>query len=109
MFTFLGMECVRRFRTARAEERAASDGCPGCGGVDIDIDTTSPTPTRPRRWYVYRAPERSYLGPVWAPSQVQAAGLAQRKYGHKAGPGGLVVSDQPPDNPPPAARKECQP
>lgn len=30
------LECGRRL-TLRAAEKAASDGCPGCGGVDIDI------------------------------------------------------------------------
>jgi predicted nucleic acid-binding Zn-ribbon protein len=37
--TFRCMECGRRFRTVRAAERAANEGCPKCGGVDIDIDT----------------------------------------------------------------------
>jgi hypothetical protein len=32
------MECGKKFRTTKAAERAANDGCPGCGGVDIDID-----------------------------------------------------------------------
>jgi len=31
-------ECGRKFRTVKAAERAAYHGCPGCGGVDIDID-----------------------------------------------------------------------
>jgi DNA-directed RNA polymerase subunit RPC12/RpoP len=35
--TFKCMECGRKFRTARAAERAANNGCPKCGGVDIDI------------------------------------------------------------------------
>lgn len=30
-------ECGRRFRTAKAAERASNNGCPGCGGVDIDL------------------------------------------------------------------------
>jgi hypothetical protein len=32
------LECGRKFRTANAAERAANNGCPGCGGVDIDLD-----------------------------------------------------------------------
>lgn len=31
-------ECGRKFRTVQAAERAASDGCPNCGGVDVDVD-----------------------------------------------------------------------
>lgn len=38
---FKCLECGRRFRTVKAAERAASEGCPDCGGVDIDIDTDS--------------------------------------------------------------------
>jgi predicted nucleic acid-binding Zn-ribbon protein len=35
MFTCL--ECGKRFRSVQAAERAALDGCPRCGGVDIDV------------------------------------------------------------------------
>jgi predicted nucleic acid-binding Zn-ribbon protein len=38
-FTWQCMECGRTFRTVAAAERAASDGCPNCGGVDVDIAT----------------------------------------------------------------------
>lgn len=31
------LECGRRFKTATAAERAMSEGCPGCGGSDIDL------------------------------------------------------------------------
>jgi len=31
-------ECGRRFKTTGAAEKAALEGCPGCGGVDIDLD-----------------------------------------------------------------------
>jgi len=42
------LECGRKFRTANAAERAANNGCPGCGGVDIDLDVkTPPTIFRP--------------------------------------------------------------
>jgi hypothetical protein len=32
------LECGRKFRTTNAAERAANNGCTGCGGVDIDLD-----------------------------------------------------------------------
>jgi hypothetical protein len=32
------LECGRKFPTTNAAERAANNGCPGCGGVDIDLD-----------------------------------------------------------------------
>lgn len=34
---FACLECGRKFRSGRAAERAADRGCPGCGGVDIDL------------------------------------------------------------------------
>lgn len=44
---FKCMECGRKFKTAKAAERAAfgDRGCPGCGGSDIDLDPG--TKTRP--------------------------------------------------------------
>lgn len=36
---FACLECGRGFRTTRAAERAAWNGCPGCGGSDIDLAT----------------------------------------------------------------------
>jgi predicted nucleic acid-binding Zn-ribbon protein len=30
-------ECGRRFRSVAAAERASMNGCPKCGGVDIDL------------------------------------------------------------------------
>ncbi len=30
-------ECGRKFATTASAERAANDGCPRCGGVDIDL------------------------------------------------------------------------
>jgi predicted nucleic acid-binding Zn-ribbon protein len=36
------MECGKKFATVKAAEYAAQDGCPKCGSVDIDLDTTSP-------------------------------------------------------------------
>ena len=35
------LECGRRFRTAGAAEKAFLSGCPGCGGVDIDVSTSA--------------------------------------------------------------------
>lgn len=31
------LECGKQFRTVRSAERAANEGCPKCGGVDIDL------------------------------------------------------------------------
>jgi hypothetical protein len=39
---FVCLECGRKFKTAQAAEKAANDGCPKCGGVDIDIDDDLP-------------------------------------------------------------------
>ena len=36
---FACMECGRKFRTTAAAERAYSEGCPKCGGCDIDVVT----------------------------------------------------------------------
>jgi hypothetical protein len=38
MSGFKCLECGKKFRTVAAAERAASNGCPRCGGVDIDVD-----------------------------------------------------------------------
>jgi hypothetical protein len=35
---FACLECGKKFRTARAACKASLNGCPKCGGVDIDID-----------------------------------------------------------------------
>jgi len=40
------MECGKKFRTVRAAERAASVGCPKCGGCDVDLDA-EPAPAAP--------------------------------------------------------------
>jgi hypothetical protein len=40
---FRCQECGRKFKTARAAEKASFDGCPKCGGCDIDTD---PAPDR---------------------------------------------------------------
>jgi hypothetical protein len=36
--TFACQECGRKFRSVKAAEKAAFNGCPKCGGVDIDLD-----------------------------------------------------------------------
>ncbi len=33
---FACMECGKKFRSTKAAERASSNGCPTCGGCDID-------------------------------------------------------------------------
>lgn len=42
---FACQECGRKFRTVGAAETAASEGCPKCGGVDVDL--ASPSSHRP--------------------------------------------------------------
>ena len=39
---FQCMECGKRFRSVAAAERATRNGCPGCGGSDIDIALPEP-------------------------------------------------------------------
>ena len=36
---FACMECGKRFRTIAAAEKASSEGCPKCGGCDVDLST----------------------------------------------------------------------
>jgi Zn finger protein HypA/HybF involved in hydrogenase expression len=31
------LECGKKFYSTKAAERATDKGCPGCGGVDIDL------------------------------------------------------------------------
>lgn len=49
---FQCMECGRKFRTAKAAERAAfgDRGCRGCGGSDIDLDPGPTTTPRQALW-----------------------------------------------------------
>ena len=37
MAVFVCQECGKKFRTVGAAELASNEGCPGCGGVDIDV------------------------------------------------------------------------
>lgn len=39
---FVCLECGKKFKTVKAAEKASYDGCPGCGGVDIDIYVENP-------------------------------------------------------------------
>lgn len=34
---FACMECGKKFKTIAAAERASTNGCPKCGGVDVDL------------------------------------------------------------------------
>lgn len=40
---FCCLECGHKFKTTKAAERAVNNGCPGCGGVDIDLDSEGQT------------------------------------------------------------------
>jgi predicted nucleic acid-binding Zn-ribbon protein len=56
---FKCLECGRKFKTARAAERAFYHGCPGCGASDIDLDTDPPRKPRrtdPRGLRLHRPP-----------------------------------------------------
>lgn len=39
---FVCLECNRKFKTVKAAEKASCNGCPGCGGVDIDVAAHAP-------------------------------------------------------------------
>lgn len=43
---FICLECGHKFRTVKAAEKAyfGSDGCPKCGGADIDLGTEKASP-----------------------------------------------------------------
>jgi predicted nucleic acid-binding Zn-ribbon protein len=61
------LECGHKFRTVKAAERAANNGCPGCGGVDIDLVVEERGPTerhegssvdeRLKRIFLHRQPK----------------------------------------------------
>ncbi|HXG08380.1 MAG TPA: hypothetical protein VNK04_01180 [Gemmataceae bacterium] len=90
---FACMECGKRFKSAKAARRAANDGCPKCGGVDIDL---APVATQERADHVpvkveYRmaAPgysEGFYLVrqddqmPLWAGYEAQAVMMMLKSY-----------------------------
>ncbi len=56
---FACLECGRKFKTVKAAEKAANDGCPKCGGVDVDVSAfdLSP-PVKALRYHVTGAIER---------------------------------------------------
>lgn len=35
---YVCLECGKKFKSEKAAERATDDGCPKCGGTDIDLD-----------------------------------------------------------------------
>jgi predicted nucleic acid-binding Zn-ribbon protein len=45
---FKCQECGKKFKTTQAAERASNNGCPKCGGVDIDLDVPDNAPGDPR-------------------------------------------------------------
>jgi predicted nucleic acid-binding Zn-ribbon protein len=48
---FACQECGRKFRTVAAAERATNNGCPGCGGCDIDLAESDPISRAEHREY----------------------------------------------------------
>jgi predicted nucleic acid-binding Zn-ribbon protein len=45
---FQCQECGKKFKTTAAAERASNNGCPKCGGCDIDLAAATPkAPYRP--------------------------------------------------------------
>lgn len=34
---FVCLECGRKFYSVKSAEKASEDGCPKCGGVDIEV------------------------------------------------------------------------
>lgn len=63
-------ECGRKFKTTKAAERASNDGCPKCGGVDIDLDTSA-------------APQARYGVFHWVPSGIYPPALALSTHQHE--------------------------
>jgi hypothetical protein len=55
---FACMECGKKFRTANAAYKASINGCPKCGGVDIDLDVANDETTRNQRNNHHPAPTR---------------------------------------------------
>jgi hypothetical protein len=60
------MECGRKFYTTQSAERATFNGCPGCGGSDIDIYVYGAykprmTKSRKRQTYIERPQEKKHI------------------------------------------------
>jgi predicted nucleic acid-binding Zn-ribbon protein len=58
---FRCLECGKKFRTTAAAQRAVDQGCSGCGGSDIDLDT-DPTPVCKIRAPACKQPHDNYHG-----------------------------------------------
>lgn len=54
---FACQECGKKFRTVSAAERASNDGCPKCGGVDVDLDMSA----RPKPPKTVKSQARRYF------------------------------------------------
>lgn len=46
--TFACQECGKKFKTVVGAERASRNGCPKCGGCDIDLDVLTPAQSADR-------------------------------------------------------------
>lgn len=61
---FRCQECGRNFYTVRSAEEASNNGCPGCGGVDVDVAPYGPCyPDSVRPIVGYFGEERDPLAP----------------------------------------------
>jgi DNA-directed RNA polymerase subunit M/transcription elongation factor TFIIS len=58
---FKCQECGKKFGTTAAAQRAVNNGCSGCGGSDIDLDT-DPTHVRKVKAPVRKQPHDGYHG-----------------------------------------------
>jgi predicted nucleic acid-binding Zn-ribbon protein len=58
---FKCQECGKKFRTTAAAQRAVNNGCSGCGGSDIDLDT-DPTPVCKSKTPASKQPHDGYHG-----------------------------------------------
>lgn len=54
---FQCLECEKLFYSVRAAEKATEEGCPSCGGVDIDLWCHPEESTNPSNGW---EPERSF-------------------------------------------------
>lgn len=58
------LECGKKFRTTNAAHKASLNGCPKCGGVDIDLDveerqqTEDDIDTRLKRIFLHRKEDK---------------------------------------------------
>lgn len=58
---FRCLECGKKFRTTASARRAVHNGCSGCGGLDIDLDTDS-IPVRKVKAPARKQPHDGYHG-----------------------------------------------